>query len=185
MRFRLVSPTLEDLDDIEAQCLVLTTFSDDRPLRGLTGLVDWRLNGQLSRLMLSDFVDGHYQEATLSPIEGRLNFGRIVLIGMGKRSEFDAQRFEELCRFCFRTVTRMGIVDFAMTLPGRIGLDVGLRQALAGWRRAMLESFTPEEARDLQLVLLESREIQKEMLEPLRALEREMAEAAVRAARQA
>jgi hypothetical protein len=163
MRFRLVSPTLEDLDEIEAQCLVLTTFSDDRPLRGLTGLVDWRLNGQLSRLMLRDFVDGHYQEATLSPIEGRLNFGRIVLIGMGKRSEFDAQRFEELCRFCFRTVTRMEIVDFAMTLP---------------------ESFNVEQASQLQLVLLESREIQKEMLEPLRALEREMAELAVRAAKQ-
>jgi hypothetical protein len=71
-----------------------------------------------------------------------------------------------------------------MTLPGRIGLDVGLRQALAGWRRAMLESFNVEQASQLQLVLLESREIQKEMLEPLRALEREMAELAVRAAKQ-
>ena len=183
MRIRLVTPTLEDLDDMQAECLVLTSFSDDRPLRGLTGFVDWRLNGQLSRLMLREFVDGHYQEATLSPIGGRLNFGRIVLIGMGKRSEFDAQRFEDLCRFCFATVARMGILDFAMTLPGRIGLDVGLRQALSGWRRAVLESFAPDQVRDLNLTLLESREIQKEMLEPLKALERELADVVARASR--
>ena len=176
MRFRLVPPRLEVLDELQGTCLVLTSFAEDRPLRGLTGLVDWRLNGQLSRLLLREFVDSHYQEATFAPIDGRLPFSRILLVGMGKRSDFNAQRFEETCRFCFATLLRLGILDFAMTLPGRVGLDVGLRQALVGWRRALLESFTPEQLQQLDLTVLETAEVQRELVEPMRNIEREIAD---------
>lgn len=174
MKVRLAQPRLEALDELQASCLVLTCFADDRPLRGLTGLVDWRLNGQLSRLMLKDFIDGHYQESMLAPIEGRLPFPRILLVGMGKRSEFSAQRFEDICRFVFRTLSHLHITDFAMTLPGRVGLDVGLRQALTGWRRALVETFAPEVLAQIEMTVLETPEVQRELVEPLRVLEREL-----------
>jgi hypothetical protein len=177
----MAQPRLEALDELGQEpqpdvqrCLVLTSFSDDRPLRGLTGLVDWRLNGQLSRLMLKDFIDCHYQEAMLTPIPGRLPFERLLLVGMGKRSEFNAQRFEDVCRFCFRTLAEMEVLQFAMTLPGRVGLDVGLRQALAGWRRALSESFTPQELRVLDVTILEAPDVQRELLEPMRVLSKEL-----------
>ncbi len=178
MQFRLVTPLLENLDEIEGTCLVLTSFSDDRPLRGLTGLVDWRLNGQLSRLVLNEFIDAHYQESMLAPIEGRLPFQRILLVGMGKRSDFTAERFEEVCRFCFKTLVRLDILRFAMTLPGRVGLDVGLRQALAGWRRALLDSFDAAQLEALDLVVLEAPDVQRELAEPMRTLQREIADRA-------
>lgn len=176
MRVRLVLPQLEVLDGLQGQCLLLSGFAEDRPLRGLSGLVDWRLNGQLSRLMVKDFVDVHYREATLSPIHGRLPFERLLLVGLGRRSDFNAERFEEVCRFCFATLTRMGLTEVAMTLPGRVGLDVGLRPALAGWRRALLASFSPLQLQQLNLTLLEVAEVQRELVEPMRQLEREVAE---------
>ncbi len=183
MRIHLAQPRLETLDDFEPsrdgqRCLVLTTFVDDRPLRGLTGLVDWRLNGQLSRLMLRDFIDGHYQEAMLTPIAGRLPVEQVLLVGMGKRSDFNAQRFEDICRFCFDTLVRLHIVDIAMCLPGRVGLDVGVRNALAGWRRAIAEAFPPEMLSVVEITILETPEVQRELVEPMRLLEREMNQAA-------
>jgi len=167
------------LDDLEPsrdgqRCLVLTTFVDDRPLRGLTGLVDWRLNGQLSRLMLRDFIDGHYQEAMLTPIAGRLPVDQVLLVGMGKRSDFSAQRFEDICRFCFDALVRLHIVDIAMCLPGRVGLDVGVRNALAGWRRAIADAFPPEMLGSVEITILETPEVQRELVEPMRLLEREL-----------
>ena len=183
MKLRLALPKLDAVDELpggEDACLVLTSFADDRPLRGLTGLCDWRLNGQLSRLLQRDFIDGHYQDAMLVPITGRLPFGRVLLVGLGKRSDFNAQRFEDVCRFCFAKLLGMGTLRFAMALPGRIGLDVGVRQALAGWRRAVHESFPPETLADLDISLLEAAEVQRELVEPMRNLERELNELAAR-----
>ena len=180
MKVRLAQPRLEALDELQAGCLVLTCFADDRPLRGLTGLVDWRLNGQLSRLMQRDFIDGHFHEARLTPIGGRLPFDRLLLVGMGKRSEFNAQRFEDTCRFCFETLVKLPTLDFAMCLPGRVGLDVGLRQALAGWKRAMADAFRPEHLAQLSITILEASEVQRELVEPMRVLERELTEQAER-----
>jgi hypothetical protein len=68
----------------------------------------------------------------------------------------------------------MEVLEFAMTLPGRVGLDVGLRQALAGWRRALSESFTPQELRVLDVTILETPEVQRELLEPMRVLSKEL-----------
>ncbi len=173
----MAQPRLDAIDDLADElggCLVLTSFLDDRPLRGLTGLIDWRLNGQVSRLMLRDFIDCHYQEVLLTPISGRLPFDRLLLVGLGKRSDFHAQRFEDVCRFCFATLQGLGETRFAMALPGRIGLDVGLRQALLGWRRALSEAFADEAYADLDLVLLESPEVQRELAEPMRQLQKEL-----------
>lgn len=177
MKLRLAAPRLEVLDELdggEQAVLVLTSFSDDRPLRGLTGLCDWRLNGQLSRLMQLDFVDGHYHDAVLIPASGRLPFGRVLLLGLGRRSDFSADRFEDSCRYAFDTLLGLGVRQFAMGLPGRIGLDVGVRQALAGWRRAVHQSFAPETLADVDISLLEAPEVQRELVEPMRTLEREL-----------
>ena len=177
MKLRLAPPTLDALDDLGPDpqgCLVLTTFADDRPLRGLTGLVDWRLNGQLSRLLRRDFVDGHWLEVTMAPIEGRLPFDRLLLIGLGRRSEFNAQRFEESCRAGFATLAGVGALRWAMPMPGRIGLDVGVRQALSGWKRALQSALDTTQLAAAEVTVLESPEVLRELAEPLRAVAREL-----------
>jgi hypothetical protein len=172
VRITFAEPTLEALDDLGGQCLVVTFFSDDRPLRGLAGRVDWRLNGLLSRLILAGFLDGHPCEALLAPIAGRLPQEKMLLVGMGRRGDFSARRFAEVCTFCFRTLVKLQVSDFAMGLPGRVGLDVGLRDALGGWRRALTDGFSPESRAAVRIALLEGAEVQSELVEPMRDLER-------------
>ncbi|MSP90242.1 MAG: hypothetical protein EXR79_00315 [Myxococcales bacterium] len=174
MKVSLAPPRLDVLDEIAADLVVLTGFADDRPLVGLTGLIDWRLNGRLSHLVLTGFIDGHFRETLLLPSGHRLPFPRAVYIGMGRRAEFSPQRFDDTCRHCFATLRGLGVSTFAMALPGRVGLDVGLRQALAGWRRALADSFSAAELAVLDVTLLEPAEVQRELVEPMRTLERDL-----------
>lgn len=168
MQVRFATPSLHAVDDESARLLILTFFADDRPLQGLPGLVDWRLNGRISKLIRTEFVDGHFREATLRPLDRRLPFAEVLLIGLGERADYDAERFETICRFAFGTVARLGTLDLAMQLPGRIGLDVGLREAVRGWQRALVASFTPAELAELRICLLDAPEVQRELAEPLR-----------------
>ncbi|MBM4344606.1 MAG: hypothetical protein FJ100_14675 [Deltaproteobacteria bacterium] len=182
MKLRLALPRLDTLDELRGELLVLSCFADDRPLRGLTGLCDWRLNGHLSRLVLSEFVDAHWLEATLCPCGGRLPFDRILVVGLGRRNEFNAQRFEETCRFVFARVRGLRVEQFAMMLPGRIGVEVGLRQALVAWRRAVVETWQYQAHGPMSLTLLEPQDLHRELLEPLASLERELGDGAMPAA---
>ncbi len=179
MKIRFAEPTLRGLDDLGGICLVLTAFSDDRPLRGLAGHVDWRLNGRLSKWILDDFVDAHYKEVTLTPLDGQLPFQRLVLVGLGRRQDYDAERFVQVCRFCFDTLARMGVVEFAIEMPGRPGLDIGLRQAVVGWRQALMESFGATEVAVMQICIVEPTQVQQELIEPMRAIEAELHELAL------
>jgi len=43
--------SLEALDALASDVLVLSLQAEDRPLRGSAGYCDWRLNGPLSRLV--------------------------------------------------------------------------------------------------------------------------------------
>src|SRR5207245_10834356 len=43
--------TLDAIDQAAAESLCLFVASDERPLTGLAGLVDWRLTARLSRLV--------------------------------------------------------------------------------------------------------------------------------------
>ena len=51
MNFKAVQPSLPRIDELTYDTLVLAHFADERPLRGVGGLIDWRLNGALSRLL--------------------------------------------------------------------------------------------------------------------------------------
>lgn len=75
-----------DLDEIEAaDAAILPVFAGERPLPSLAGLVDWRLYGQLSRLLLRGQLTGAPGESWILPSQGLLPFEKILLYGMGPR----------------------------------------------------------------------------------------------------
>ncbi|MFB3926012.1 MAG: M17 family peptidase N-terminal domain-containing protein [Syntrophales bacterium] len=72
------------LDNLQSECLVLGYFSDERPPRGYCGLLDWRLNGMISRLMVSGKITGEYQEKVLIAPPKRIPSTKIMLLGLGE-----------------------------------------------------------------------------------------------------
>ncbi len=78
--------TSRSIDEIPAQLALVTTFEDVRPLKGSAGLVDWRLNGKLSRFFIQNKMKGSKGEALLMPARGRIDSTELLVLGMGPRT---------------------------------------------------------------------------------------------------
>ena len=75
--------TLDGLSGVDTLCLFVAV--DERPLSGVSGYCDWRLCGQLSRLLVDGFFTGAADDSVLLPTNGRMGPGRIVVFGLGRR----------------------------------------------------------------------------------------------------
>ena len=86
MELRFVPPHLHALDDHPAEVIACAVWSDERPMRGLAGLLDWRLAGRVSRLAKEQFVTGSVGEVLCMQGRPRLPFDKVVVVGAGERA---------------------------------------------------------------------------------------------------
>jgi hypothetical protein len=119
MELRFISPELGELDRVGMEVLVATTFSDERPPRGVAGLYDWRSAGKLSAWMTKGFVSGELGEVWLTPARPRLPFDKLILFGAGRRAEFDDSIFCALTERMLATMAGLRIRAAVTELPGR------------------------------------------------------------------
>ncbi len=111
-------------DETARDCLVLPVFKDDRPLRGAAGLADWRLCGRLSRLVSGHRATSEAGETLLLPPGRRLRFQRVMWFGLGDAKGYTDDRFRADLAWILGVVTRAGVTDWALQLPGpRVGVD--------------------------------------------------------------
>lgn len=116
MQLALVPATLPALDGLACELLIVGSFVDDRPPRGLAGLLDWRLNGWLSRLVLEGRFSGELGELLLFPAGHRVGPQRVVLLGLGPQAAFDEARLGEALHLCWSVIGRMRMKDAALCL---------------------------------------------------------------------
>jgi hypothetical protein len=112
-------------DRVDAPALVLGVFADERPLRGAAGLVDWRMSGYLSRLLLARRLSGEANETTLVATQGRVRSGAILLVGLGVRSLYGFERIADVTSAVTRMLQKLRVDEFAIEVPGSrlLGLD--------------------------------------------------------------
>jgi len=67
-------------------------WADVRPLRGAAGLLDWRLNGRLSRLLREGRLEGVIGEKLLF-FTTRVPWRRVLTIGLGATTSFSEDAF--------------------------------------------------------------------------------------------
>jgi hypothetical protein len=121
------------LDELQTQLIVLPFFSDERPLRGATGLVDWRLCGALSRKLMSGYIQGSFGEKALLTTPPKLQADGLLLVGLGESSGFSARIAENACFLIGDALTEAKVSTAALALPGRsIGLFTAL-EAMQIW----------------------------------------------------
>ncbi len=107
----------EGVDAQECDALVVGFFRDERPLRGSTGLIDWRLNGMLSRLLAEKKLTGDWKETTLIPSQGRIMARMILLLGLGEVREYSYLRVRELSAHLLETLKKLGALEICLSLP--------------------------------------------------------------------
>ncbi len=104
-------------DAQECEILVLGFFEDERPLRGSSGWVDWRLNGVLSRYVIERKLLGRWKETTLIPSQRRILPPLILLVGLGKVREYSYPRLRELFSFLLGTLKNLSVSKICFSLP--------------------------------------------------------------------
>ena len=98
---QVIEPSLDALDQIEVDAIVIGLTEDCRPLRGATGFIDWRLCGRLSALIQDGSITGAVGERVLTPSHAGLNAKRLFVFGWGPSDKLidDAgPRFETIVK---------------------------------------------------------------------------------------
>jgi hypothetical protein len=130
MELHFVPPELRRLDDANVEVCACTLWSDERPLRGVAALLDWRLGGRLSALLKSGFVTGADGETLLVPGKPQLPFEKVLLLGLGPRAAFDDATFRRAVLRMASSLEGLRVRRAVVELPGRAGGAVDPEQAI-------------------------------------------------------
>ena len=171
MDVRFVTPDWKSLDALQSEAILAPLFSDERPLRGMLGLIDWRLCGFVSRMIQRGLVSGMVSENVLVPLRPRLLVDKLLLFGLGPEAEFDETRAAEATRRMLAAAVRARMRAMALVLPGRNTGCISAVTAMESFVQATANSRDHDE-----VVLIETLEAQKEM-DPILQRERRRARA--------
>jgi hypothetical protein len=114
-----LEPDLRALDGAGAELLACAAWSDERPMRGLAGLLDWRLAGRLSALAKDGFLKGDLGEVLLVPGRPHLPFEKVLVFGLGPRATFGDDAYREVALHMLRVLRGLHVRRAVVELPGR------------------------------------------------------------------
>lgn len=108
--------TSQPVDRVAAELVLLMYYQDEVPLKGLLGMVDWRVNGKLSRLIQRGVFSGNAREMLLMPAERRFKADKLVLLGLGRRADFEEGHIPQVFDFIFQTASRMRASQICLSI---------------------------------------------------------------------
>jgi hypothetical protein len=112
---------------------------DERPLRGVSGFVDWRLCGRLSRILMDGFFVGQKHDTLLPPSEGRIAVPRIFAVGLGSTVGLGSNVLSEILTGAAGMLAKAKIGSVAVEVPGQGSLDDATRAEVM--RQVFLAQF--------------------------------------------
>ena len=115
----IVQITDQAINQVECEGIVLHVFDEKRPARGGTGAVDWRLNGFLSRLLKESRISGKDKELVLLPSQGRLPAAKILVLGLGKPSQFKPGKLKTAWRQAGKSLANLRLHQLALAIPAQ------------------------------------------------------------------
>jgi hypothetical protein len=107
----------ERVDVQECDVLVTGFFKDEKPLKGSSGWVDWRLNGMLSRFLMEKRLTGDWKEMILIPSQGRVTPRMILLLGLGEVKDYPYLLLRELPIHLLETLRKLDALNVCLSLP--------------------------------------------------------------------
>lgn len=169
MNLYVVPPALAELDQLDHETLVVSHFKEDRPLRGLAGLVDWRMNGTLNRYVRQGRTTGEAQELVMVPGHARLPYTRILVLGLGERRGYSPEQYRQASTFVLSRLRMLNATRFTLPLPGIDALRIPPRQAMSLFLTAFHDAFVATKVNDLDfdVCLVVPKELHPDVKDPL------------------
>jgi hypothetical protein len=119
MHFSLCKLDLHEIEKLRCDSLAVYLFEDVVPLRGMVGIVDWRLNGMISALLQSGVLRAAAGETFLIPLRPRLPIEKLFGFGLGGVGAYGAGRVADTVRGTFSVLARAAVHSTGLMLPGR------------------------------------------------------------------
>ncbi len=123
---------LRSVDRLAGEVVLAALFAEERPPRGLAGLLDWRLGGKLSRLCQSGFLTGAEGELVLLPGRPGVPFDKVIIVGLGARARFDERLYVQLLTQALGALDGLGARRATLELPGRHASAIDAAKAFEG-----------------------------------------------------
>ncbi len=125
-----ISFSSQPIDKIIAELIVLMHYEDELPFKNLLGILDWRINGRLSRFIQSQKYSGKAKELLLIPSEFRFAASEILILGLGKRQDFDETHISQVLDYFLETVARKKTKQVCFSLTQILPTEFQWRNAV-------------------------------------------------------
>ncbi len=102
-------------DSLPGESVVVLYFSDQKPLDGPAALLDWRLDGQLTRMLLDGEVKGYAGEHVMLQNNGKLKANWILFVGGGKWHGLCQETHAVLVRHMMSVARQAGFKDISLS----------------------------------------------------------------------
>jgi hypothetical protein len=156
---RFTNPDLLSLGELKTEALCLPLTTDERPLRGPQGLVDWRLSGRISQLLVRGSLTGERGERVLMPARPRMFAERLLWVGTGASAGLDEAGFRAAIHDVLVCVRGLRVRTAALVFPGRVQERIGAAEAMA-W---FFDAVADFEADIDEVTVIDKREAQRAM----------------------
>ena len=147
----------EPIDRLECQLVEAGFFEDERPLRGPAGLLDWRLNGAISREIINGRITGRFKETVIIPSNGRIQSPKILLIGLGPAVRISYPKLREVSAHLLQTLLKINILDFCCSIPHSKPYPLECSKAVEVWVEGLSDALGPrgEFRKDIKMRITE------------------------------
>ncbi len=130
MELHFLAPDLRRLGSTTAELVACSIWEDVRPMRGMAGLLDWRLAGKLSALSRDGFLGGARGEVLFVPGRPLLPFEKVLVLGLGPRSSFDEPAFKAVVLALLKSLEGLHVRNAVVELPGRAEATIQAERAV-------------------------------------------------------
>lgn len=115
-------------DDLHGESVVALYFSDQKPLEGPAALLDWRLDGQLTRMLLAGEIRGHAGEHVMLQNNGKLAADWALFVGGGKWHGLCQETHAALVRHMLSVARQAGFKNVSLAFMAHEDANGGTLQ---------------------------------------------------------
>ena len=113
----LVRGDLAGLDALGEGAIGVFCFTDERPLAGVAGFIDWRVCGRLSRCLEGGAFGCRLDEVLLLPTRGRFGRRCLFVFGLGPVAGCDRGTLQQAARRAREVMGRAGVRALVLAAP--------------------------------------------------------------------
>lgn len=130
-------------DRLPGEALLIPLFEDQRPLEGPAAVVDWRLDGLLTRMILETELSGKAGERLALQANARFAAPWVLLGGCGRWRGLDREGYLGIIDRLLKMAAKAGVREAALCLPPSDTVDVAelerlVREALIGMEKLLV-----------------------------------------------